>query len=72
MAASTRGPLFVKPGAGSLIRHPRSMREMPEEGFEIRENDAFRGYWNRMIRTGDLVVVPKPAPKPKAQPKKEG
>lgn len=70
MARSTRETVFVRPAPGSLIRHPRSMREMPEEGFEIRENDAYRFYFNRMIRTGDLVVVPKLAPK--AQSKKEG
>jgi hypothetical protein len=58
MAQSTRDPVFVKPAPGSFIRHPGTMRPMPEDGFEVRGNDTYRGYWNRMIRTGDLVVVP--------------
>jgi hypothetical protein len=73
MAENTRTTVFVKPAEGSLIRHPASFRVMPATGFEIKPNDPHRGYWNRMMRTGDLVASPRPAARaPGHAPKKEG
>jgi hypothetical protein len=49
--------LFVKPVRGRLVRHPRTMRPIPEEGADVT---AERGYFHRMIRAGDVVVAPRP------------
>ena len=66
MAAQNTEPLYVKPAPGRLIRHPYSMRVMPEEGFEVK--GELRGYWHRMLRAGDLVVIPPPHKAPKPEP----
>ena len=50
--------LFVKPVPGRLVRHPRTMRPIPEEGADVTSE---RGYFHRMIRAGDVVVVPRPS-----------
>jgi len=49
--------LFVKPAPGRLVRHPRTMRPIPGEGADVTSE---RGYFHRMIRAGDVVVVPRP------------
>ena len=50
--------LYVKPAPGRLVRHPRTMRPIPEEGADVTSE---RGYFHRMIRAGDVIVVPRPA-----------
>ncbi len=57
--------LYVKPAPGRLVRHPRTMRPLPEEGADVTSE---RGYFHRMIRTGDVVVVPRPAKPVRRQP----
>ena len=59
--------LFVKPAPGRLVRHPRTMRPLPEEGADVTSE---RGYFHRMLRTGDVVLVPRRHKTP-APPKKE-
>jgi hypothetical protein len=54
-------PLVVKPARG-LVRHPRTFRPIRDEGEDV---SAYRGYFNRLLRTGDVVVVV-------PQPKREG
>ncbi len=50
--------VFVKPGRGPdgealLVRHPRTMRPIPEEGMELDLDRTIR----RRIADGDLVEV---------------
>jgi hypothetical protein len=49
--------LFVRPVEGRLVRHPRTMRPIPEEGADVTSD---RGYFHRMIRAGDVTVAPRP------------
>ena len=56
-----RDRLFVKPAEGRLVRHPRTMRPLPPEGQDVSSE---RNYFHRMIRAGDVVMVPKPERKP--------
>lgn len=49
--------LYVRPVEGRLVRHPRSMRPIPEEGADVTSE---RGYFHRMLRVGDVVVVARP------------
>jgi hypothetical protein len=55
-----RERLFVKPAPNRLIRHPRTMRPLPPEGADVT---AERGYFHRMLRTGDVVLAPQPTRK---------
>jgi hypothetical protein len=52
--------LYVKPTPGRLVRHPRTMRPIPEEGADVTTD---RGYFHRAIRAGDVVIAPRPAGK---------
>jgi hypothetical protein len=55
--------LIVKPAPGMRIIHPYRRRPINEDGEDVT---AHRGYFNRMLRTGDVVLVPPRAPaKPK-------
>ena len=54
----TNDRLFVRPVPGRLVRHPRTMRPIPEEGADVTSE---RGYFHRMIRAGDVVAAPRPA-----------
>lgn len=51
--------LFVKPVPGRLVRHPKTFRVIREEGEEVTSE---RSYFHRMIRAGDVVVVPQHKP----------
>lgn len=45
----------VKPAAGARVRQPnRNYRVMPAEGDIVDTSDS---YYNRLITSGDLVVV---------------
>jgi uncharacterized protein DUF2635 len=58
---TTEPPRFVvKPAPGRLVRHPRSFRPIREEGEDVTSE---RSYFHRMLRAGDVVVVPQ-HPKP--------
>ena len=50
--------LYVRPVEGRLVRHPRTMRPIPDEGADVSSE---RGYFHRMMRAGDVVAVPRPA-----------
>jgi hypothetical protein len=52
------GRLFVRPAPGRLIRHPVTMRPLRDEGEDVT---SARFYFHRMIRAGDVIVVPRPA-----------
>lgn len=58
--------MFVKPGAGRMVRVPPSMDVVPEEGKNLPPSQ----WLFRRLRCGDLVKA-KPAPK-KSTPKDEG
>jgi hypothetical protein len=60
--------LVVKPAPGRLIRHPRTMRPIAEGGQDVTSE---KGYFHRMLRVGDVVVVPTAPPAAKPLPKKE-
>ena len=64
---SEQEKLIVKPVAGRLVRHPRTMRPIPEDGQDVTSE---RNYFHRMMRAGDVVVVPN-TPPAKQTPKKE-
>jgi hypothetical protein len=53
----------VLPVAGRLVRDPRSMMLLPEEGREVPDDDVF---WVRRVRDGDVTVVTDPPPDPPA------
>jgi hypothetical protein len=55
MAADDEARLIVKPAAGRLVRHPRTMRPLDAEGQDVTSE---RGYFHRMLRAGDVVIVP--------------
>ena len=52
-----RRRLFVRPAPGRLVRNPYTMRPLREEGEDVT---AHRFYFHRMIRAGDVIVVPQP------------
>jgi hypothetical protein len=49
---------FLKPAPGRMVRDPRNMRLLPEEGREIRE--PLDLYWRRRLRFGDVVEAEAP------------
>ena len=47
--------VFVKPAEGARVRQPnRNGRVMPAEGDHVSMDDT---YYNRLISSGDLLVV---------------
>jgi len=44
----------VKPVEGRVVRDPRSMALLPEEGREVPDHDPF---WLRRLRDGDVELV---------------
>jgi len=58
--------LFVRPAPGMRVRDPATRAPIPEEGVLVPHT----GYWERRIRTGDVVVAEPPvAPQPKSKSK---
>lgn len=54
-----RKRLIVKPSKPDLIvRHPRTMQPIASAGEDVTH---YRGYFNRMLRTGDVVPATLPA-----------
>jgi hypothetical protein len=45
----------VKPVQGRIVRDPRTMAILPQEGREVPDSDA---YWQRRIRDGDVTAEP--------------
>lgn len=54
--------LIVKPAPGRLVRHPRTFRPIPEGGQDVTTE---RNYFHRLLRAGDVVMVPSVTPAPK-------
>ena len=44
----------VIPAQGRVVRDPRSMMLLPEDGREVPDGDPF---WARRIRDGDVTVA---------------
>jgi hypothetical protein len=57
--------MYLKPAPGRLVRDPRNMRRLPEEGREIRV--PLDLYWRRRMRMGDVIKADPPAPEHRAR-----
>lgn len=60
--------MIIKPAPGVKVRDPLSLQHIPETGIEVSDTDT---YWARRLRSGDVVIASKPAPKPAAPAVKE-
>ena len=43
----------IKPAHKKIVRDPRTMEIVPEEGLKVEKNT----YWLRLIINGDVIVV---------------
>ncbi|MDA8092348.1 MAG: DUF2635 domain-containing protein [Betaproteobacteria bacterium] len=48
--------MYVKPAPGLRIVDPILRDFLPEEGRPVTPS----GYWRRMLRDGDVILVPEP------------
>jgi hypothetical protein len=57
-------PLFVRPVPGRLVRDPRTMQPLPEEGLYVERTT----FWRRRLAEGDVEQADPAAATP-TQPK---
>lgn len=50
----------IKPVEGRVVRDPRTMQILPEEGRDVPDTS----FWHRRIRDGDVTVEDAPAETP--------
>ena len=55
--------MYVKPAGGLIVRDPVTKEALPEAGREVPRNQ----YWNRCLRSGDVLPA-KPAKPEKSTP----
>jgi hypothetical protein len=58
--------MFVKPTKGRNVLHPRTFRAIDPNGQDVTSE---RGYFHRLLRTGDVVMTEPPSRKKPAEPK---
>jgi hypothetical protein len=48
--------LFVIPRKDVIIRHPKTKKILPQDGFWIDLSDRMEGkYWQRRLKCGDII-----------------
>jgi hypothetical protein len=49
--------MIVKPAPGRMVRDPRTLQLLPDEGREVPDHP----FWRRRIRDGDVIAEGLPA-----------